>query len=164
MPTRFILLCLLLLLQPGIFAQTSGNIRASATVVEATDILLIPMKDMVIDETSARDGILDISPITDVKAGKILVKGRSNSSVRLSYLNEMSLVNTTGEGTVVCKYVISGFKSDNQAASQLLDQVERIVQFSEKGEFYLWLGGKVNLSRARPGNYDGEFTIQIEYI
>jgi hypothetical protein len=76
----------------------------------------------------------------------------------------MSLVNTSGDGTLVCKYSVSGFKSDNQRASQLLDQVERIVQFNENGEFYLWLGGRVDLTRARPGNYDGEFTIQIEYI
>jgi hypothetical protein len=39
-----------------------------------------------------------------------------------------------------------------------------VVQFNEKGEYYLWLGGKVDLSKARPGSYDGEFTIQIEYI
>lgn len=144
--------------------QTSGIIRASATVVEATGIQLIPMKDMIIDEASAQDGILNISPVTDEKAGKLLVKGKVNSSIRLSYLNEMALVNTSGDGTLVCKYVVSGYRTDNQSASQLLDQVERIVQFNEKGEFYLWLGGRVDLSRARPGSYDGEFTIQIEYI
>jgi hypothetical protein len=76
----------------------------------------------------------------------------------------MTLVNTTGDGVLSCKYLLSGFRSDNQGASQLLDQVERIVQFNEKGEYYLWLGGRVDLNNARPGNYDGEFTIQIEYI
>ncbi|MFZ4522472.1 MAG: hypothetical protein ACOYNC_12255 [Bacteroidales bacterium] len=154
----------LLIFCDTVTAQTSGTIHASATVVEATGIQLIPMKDMIIDEASAKDGILEISPVSDEKAGKMLVKGKANSSIRLSYLNELSLVNSSGEGTLVCKYVVSGFKSDNQGASQLLDQVERIVQFNDKGEFYLWLGGRVNLSRARPGSYDGEFTIQIEYI
>jgi hypothetical protein len=144
--------------------QTSGTIRSAATVVEATGIVLIPMKDMTIDEAGATDGILDISPVTDEKAGKMLVTGKPNTSIRLSYLDEMALVNTAGEGTLVCKYVLSGHRTDNQRASQLLDQVERVVQFNEKGEYYLWLGGKVNLSNARPGSYDGEFTIQIEYI
>ena len=152
------------LLGYALHAQNNISIRASASVIDVTGIQLIPMKDMVIDESYAKDGILDISPITDDKAGKILVKGRVNSSVRLSYLNEMSLVNTSGDGTLVYKYSVSGFKSDNQRASQLLDQVERVVQFNENGEFYLWLGGRVDLTRARPGNYDGEFTIQIEYI
>jgi hypothetical protein len=150
--------------QANVKGQTSGNIRTAATVVEATGIELIPMKDMVIDEAGATNGILEISPVTDEKAGKMLVTGKPNSSVRLSYLDEMSLVNTAGEGTLVCKYVLSGHRTDNQRASQLLDQVERVVQFNDKGEYYLWLGGKVNLSNARPGSYDGEFTIQIEYI
>jgi hypothetical protein len=145
-------------------AQNSISIRASATVVEATGIELVPMKDMIIDESSAQDGILNISPVTDDKAGKILVKGKSNSSVRLTYLNEMLLVNTEGDGTLVCRYSVSGYKTDNQRASQILDMVERVVQFNEKGEFYLWLGGRVDLTKAKPGSYNGEFTIQIEYI
>ena len=160
----WLILLLSIVSQTLLSAQTSGTIHASATVVEATGIQLIPMKDMIIDEASAKDGLLEISPVTDEKAGKMLVKGKANSSIRLSYLDELSLVNSSGEGTLVCKYVVSGFRTDNQGASQLLDQVERIVQFNEKGEFYLWLGGRVNLTRARPGSYDGEFTIQIEYI
>ena len=156
--------CLCFLFQQAIQAQASGTIHASATVVEATDIQLITMKDMFIDESAATNGILVISPVTDEKAGKILVKGRVNTSVRLSYLSEMSLVNTSDDGTIVCKYSVSGYKSDNQAASQLLDVVEKVVQLNEKGEFYLWLGGRVDLSHAKPGDYDGEFTVQIEYI
>lgn len=161
---RAMLMMAFLFIFTGLYSQTSGNIRAAASVVEATGIELIPMKDMVIDEASATDGILEISPVTDEKAGKMLVTGKASSSIRLSYLDEMSLVNTAGEGVLVCKYVLSGHRTDNQRASQLLDQVERVVQFNEKGEYYLWLGGKVNLSKARPGSYDGEFTIQIEYI
>ena len=156
--------CLFLLFQPGARSQTSGSIRASATVLEATDIQLITMKDMMIDESTAQDGILNIAPVTDEKAGKILIKGKANSSIRLSYLNEMLLVNSSGVGTLVCKYSVSGYKSDNQGASQLLDMVERVILLNEKGEFYLWLGGTIDLSKARPGSYDGEFTIQIEYI
>lgn len=161
---RLILFLFCLFLISSVRGQNSISIRASATVVEATGIQLIPIRDMIIDESSAQNGILDISPVTDEKAGKILVKGQINSSIRLSYLNEMALVNSAGDGTLVCKYSVSGYKSDNQRASQLLDMIERIVQFNEKGEYYLWLGGKIDLSRAKPGSYDGEFTIQIEYI
>ena len=160
----YIVFCFYFLFQQEMQAQTSGSIHASATVVEATDIQLITMKDMMIDQSAAQNGILTISPVTDEKAGKILVKGKVNSSIRLSYLNEMLLVNSSGDGTLVCKYSVSGYKSDNQRASQLLDVVERVVLLNENGEFYLWLGGTVDLSRAKPGNYDGEFTIQIEYI
>jgi hypothetical protein len=144
--------------------QNSYSIKAAATVVETAGIELITLKDITIDEASAQNGILQISPLSDDKAGKMLVKGKSNSSIRLSYMNQLALQNTTGQGSIVFKYVVSGNKSDNQQASQPLDQIERIVQFNEKGEYYLWLGGEVNLSNAKPGSYDGEFTIQIEYI
>ena len=149
---------------PGIQGQNTISIKASATVVEATGIELITLKDISIDEASAANGILNISPVTDETAGKMLVKGKINSTVRLSYLNQLSLVNTSGEGTLLFKYIVSGNATDNQRASQLLDQVERIVQFNDKGQYYLWLGGQVDLTRAKPGSYTGEFTIQIEYI
>ena len=144
--------------------QTEISIKAAATVIEAAGIELITLKDITIDQASAQNGVLNISPLTDETAGKMLVKGKINSSIRLSYMNQLSLVNSSGDGTIIFQYVVSGNKSDNQRASQPLDQIERIVQFNEKGEYYLWLGGQVDLTNATPGSYDGEFTIQIEYI
>ncbi len=158
----FILSCFFLF--STLYGQNSISIRASATVVEATGIQLIPLQDIVIDESSAQNGILEISPVMDEKAGKILIKGKINSMIRLSYVNQLALVNSSGEGTLVFNYVVSGYRSDNQRASQLLDQIERNVQFNENGDYYLWVGGKVDLNQARPGSYEGEFTIQIEYI
>jgi hypothetical protein len=157
-------LCMLLIFQPGIHAQPSVSIRASATVVEAIDIQLIPLNDMIIDESSALDGFLDISPITDVTAGKILVKGKINAMIRLSYLHQQVVVNTSGDGTLVFEYIVSGFPSDDQRASRFLDALDNVPQFNEKGEYYLWVGGRVNINNARPGNYEGEFILEIEYI
>lgn len=157
-----ILCCLFLV--PAIYGQNSISITASATVVEASGIELITLKDITVDESFARDGILEILPLTSDKAGKMLIKGKSNSSIRLSYLNQLALLNSTGDGSIIFNYVVTGNKTDNQNASQLLDQIERVVQFNEKGEYYLWLGGTVNLINAKPGSYDGEFTIEIEYI
>ena len=157
------LLCCLFLTM-ALQGQNEISIRASANVVEVTGIELIPLKDMIVDEASAKDGLLDISPVTDEKAGKVLVKGKINAQVRLTYVRDMFLTNSSGDGSIIFKYVLSGFSSDNQHASQLLEQVERVVQFNEKGEYYLWLGGQVNLSDSKPGSYEGEFTIEIEYI
>ena len=148
----------------AVHGQNSISISASATVVESAGIELITLKDITVDESSAQNGSLDISPLTSDKAGKMLVKGKSNSSIRLSYMNQLALVNTTGDGSITFDYIVNGNKEDNQAASQPLDQIERIVQFNDRGEYYLWLGGHVDISNAQPGSYDGEFTIQIEYI
>ena len=160
----FLFLGFCLLITTTLRGQGSISIKASATVVEVTGIELVPMKDMIVDEASSKEGILNISPVTDDKAGKILVRGKINAQVRLTYVRDLLLTNSSGDGAMIFKYSLSGLKSDNQGASQLIDQVERIVQFNEKGEFYLWLGGQVDLSKAKPGSYEGEFTIDIEYI
>ncbi len=157
-------LFMLLIFQPGIHAQSSISIRASATVIEVIDIQLVPLNDMVIDESYALNGIIDISPITGEQAGKILVKGKINSLIRLSYLAQQPIVNTTGDGMILCKYTVSGYQSDNQHASQILDSPAHVPQFNEKGEYYLWVGGRIDLNNARPGNYSGEFIFEIEYI
>ena len=162
--SRFLLPVCLFFLVFGLNGQNSISIKASATVVEVAGIDLITLKDMVVDEASADSKIINISPLTDEKAGKMLVRGKANLSIRLTYVKDLFLMNTAGEGSIVVRYNVSGNKTDNQRASQPLDQVERIVQFNEKGEYYLWLGGQIDLSNSRPGNYDGEFTIQIEYI
>jgi hypothetical protein len=157
-------LCMLLISQPGIHAQPSVSIRASAMVVDAVDIQLIPLNDMIIDESLAVAGFLNISPITDVTAGKIMVKGKVNAMIRLSYLHQQVVINTSGEGTLVFDYVVSGFPSDDQKASMFLDAPENVPQFNKEGEYYLWVGGQVNITNARPGNYEGEFILEIEYI
>ena len=148
----------------SLHSQNSISIKASATVIDVAGIELITLKDMIVDEASADNKILDISPVSDEKAGKMLVRGKSNTTIRLTYVRDLFLVNAAGDGSIIFKYSVSGNRADNQGASQPLDQVERIVQFNEKGEYYLWLGGQVDLTNARPGSYNGEFTIQIEYI
>jgi hypothetical protein len=97
--------------------QTEISIKAAATVIEAAGIELITLKDITIDQASAQNGVLNISPLTDETAGKMLVKGKINSSIRLSYMNQLSLVNSSGDGTIIFQYVVSGNKSDNQRAS-----------------------------------------------
>ena len=153
-----------LILMTVLNGQSTISIKASATVVQVEGIELITLKDLIIDEASSESKILNISPVVDENAGKMLVRGKVNSSVRLTYVKDLFLSNTTGDGSIIFKYSMSGNRTDNQMASQPLDQVERIIQFNEKGEYYLWLGGQVDLSNARPGSYAGEFTLQIEYI
>jgi hypothetical protein len=155
---------ILIILLPGIHAQHSVSIRASATVVESTDIQMIPISDMIIDESSAPNGLIDISPITNSNAGKILVKGKSNALIRLSYLHQQTVMSTSGNGTLAFDYVVSGYPSDDQNASAFLDAVDNVPRFNDKGEYYLWVGGRVNINGARPGSYEGEFILEVEYI
>jgi hypothetical protein len=161
---RLLSFVLSLLLFSNLHAQEAVSITASATVLEVSEIELVTIKDMTVDETFAENGILNISPVTDMNAGELLVKGRANAQMRITSPNQTVLVNTSGQGTLIFYYVISGFWSDNKQASEILYAPDRILQFNEEGQYYLWVGGRIDISNARPGNYEGEFVLEIEYI
>jgi hypothetical protein len=145
-------------------AQNSVSIKATAIVVGMTDIEMITISNLYIDESQAIDGMVNISPINDALAGKILIKGQPDVIMNITFINQLALVNTSGNGTLVFNYAISGYALDNQLASQILDAVNRSLRFNSDGEFYLWIGGRADISNARPGSYEGEFTLAIEYM
>ena len=86
-------------------AQNTVSIKASATVFDMSEIELVTIKDMIIDETSAENGILNISPVTDVNAGIVLIKGRANAQMRITFPGKTLLLNTTGQGALDFQYI-----------------------------------------------------------
>lgn len=144
---------------------TSVSITASATVI-AGDIDLETISDMgIIDaQRMQEDNIVYINPVFDAEAGIMRARGNPGAQIRVSYLEEMTISRNEGPGTLFFVYEVSGFPGDNQRESELLDQIERELRFNEDGFFYFYIGGRIDLSNALPGNYDGEFTIEIEYM
>ncbi|HRZ48382.1 MAG TPA: hypothetical protein P5338_03200 [Bacteroidales bacterium] len=143
---------------------TSISIKASATVIDKKEIELITLNDLQIDESMADNGIIFVSSKLDAHAGKMLVKGRSGDQVLLNFQQELILYNTTGNGTLLFTYNICGYNADNQRAAEIYNTGEQKVTLSQTGEFYIWIGGRIDISSALPGHYDGEFTIEIEYV
>ncbi len=141
------------------------NISASATVVGG-DIEVETISDMgIIDaQRMQQDNIVYINPIFDPEAGIMRARGNPGALIRVSYLEEMEVSRREGPGSLFFVYEVSAFAGDNQRESELLDQIERELRFNEEGEFFFFIGGRVDLSQALPGNYDGEFTIEIEYM
>ncbi len=167
--------CLMLVLMmlpftPEAQNQTNGNgtsisISASATVIGA-DIELETISDMgIIDAQRTQEGTdIYINPVFDSQAGIMRARGNPDAQVRVSFLKEMEVSRREGPGVILFTYEISGYPGDNQRESQLLTLIEHELNFSENGEFYFYIGGRVDLSEALPGNYDGEFTLEIEYM
>lgn len=162
---------LLTLLSMAVLGQNQNNratsisITASAEVLSA-DIELITISDMgLLEARRLQDGDeIYINPVFDPEAGIMLASGQPGAQIRVSYLAEMEVSRREGPGTLFFVYEVSGFPGNNQRESELLNVIERELRFNENGEFYFWIGGRVDLSNAIPGNYDGEFTIEIEYI
>ncbi len=144
---------------------TSVSISASATVI-SNNIEVETISDMgILDASQLQDGLeITINPVFDAEAGIMRARGQANAQIRVSYIEEMEIARREGPGSLFFVYEISGYPGNNQRESELLDLIERELRFNEDGEFYFWIGGHIDLSEAVPGNYDGEFTIEIEYM
>lgn len=164
--------CLVLMFLPLVLLTGSGysqdgssvSIKAMATVIDHAAIEMVTLSDLVIDEAEAVDGVVYISARSNPQAGNMLVKGRPDAQVRVSYMSEVLLKNLSGAGSLKMQYEVFGFPADNQQASERIDNAERPMRFNGQGQFYLWLGGRVDMNQAQPGQYTGEFTIEFEYI
>ena len=145
-------------------SKTSVTIKAQAEVIDQSGIELVTIKNMEIDLSMAHDGKIYVSALHDTQAAMMMVKGRANARFRIKFAPIVEITNSAGNGTLLLKYEMYGYSSDNQGAGEPIDATERILQMSSDSKYYFWVGGRIDISNARPGNYDGEFTIEIEYI
>lgn len=144
--------------------STSISISASATVMSG-NIELMTVADMgIVDASRAENDIVYINPVFDAEAGIMKALGEPNAQIRVSYLAEREVFRSDGPGRLLFVYEVSGFPGDNQRQSELLEAMEREVRLNTAGEYFFWIGGRVDVSQAQPGSYEGDFTIEIEYI
>jgi hypothetical protein len=71
----------------------------------------------------------------------------------------------SGNGGIVnARYLLSGLPRDNQFQSMLFAPTgEFNIQLGGDGQYFLWIGADLDLSRALPGEYFSEFIIEMEY-
>lgn len=146
----------------AVFAQQSIEISVSATVNGTVEMFTIQTMDL--QDIERNSNIITVDPIQSPRAGKMIARGTPNTEFRFDYLRERELSNTLGTGVLLFNYNVAGNTVDEQETSELLDQEARDLQFNENGEFFIWVGGNVDISEVEPGSYEGEFTIEIEYI
>lgn len=162
------IVCILIAFSSSFAASRSSgssvSIKATATVVEQSEIELITVKNMEIDASMAEEGRIYISAQRNPNAAMMMVKGKAESSIRINFLPVNEITNSRGKGALSFQYEVYGFESDNQGASEPIDAAERILKMNKEGLYYFWVGGRIDISKARPGNYSGEFTIEVEYI
>lgn len=142
--------------------QFSAEISVNAHVVQAID--LITVNSMQFGSTQPGQKLIYVNPISSLNAAFMIAIGTPRAEFRITYLPEMELINTEGNGSLIFRYEISANEQETQSTSALLDNENRNLQFNEEGRMYIWVGGSVNLENAQPGSYEGDFTIEIDYI
>lgn len=145
-------------------AQSSNSIdiRVSARVVKSIE--MVTMRNMRFGEVQPGQQQINISSINDPNTGKMAALGIPGAQIRVSFVREQQLVRTDGTGSIIFTYEIAGNDIDDQSSAELLQTDNRNLQLNNTGEYYFWIGGRVDISDAPPGNYQGDFTIEIEYI
>jgi hypothetical protein len=142
----------------------SISINVSATVVSDDHVELTTLNGILLSGDFDKKKELYISPVSDPRAGMVLAKGRPGSQARLTYMIQEVLVEENGEGSIKLHYEISGGPSMVQLASISFLKGVAILNFSSDGFYYLWVGGHANMSKALPGKYIGQFSLEIVYI
>ena len=150
------------------FAQDNGNgsqdvsINVSAEVISSIEMITI--KSINLSEAEAFNNRIQIDPQRSTNAGKMIAIGTPNSDIRISFLQQRELTQRRGSDNLLFNYEVAGNDQDDQSTAEILDGENRDFEFNDEGRFYLWIGGTVDISVASPGNYQGEFTLEIEYI
>lgn len=168
MKDTIFLAVIFLIFSPLAIAQSSaedavsGNIRVDAVVIPSIE--LITVNSMTFGNTQPGQREIYVNPVNSLNAGFMIAVGMPDSEFRLNYLPERELTQSDGNATLTFTYEISGNTVENQSTSELLEVDNRNIRFNDEGRYYIWIGGRVNLENAQPGNYEGDFTIEIDYI
>lgn len=107
---------------------------------------------------------ISIDPLSDTSTGKMIALGNADSQIRVSFVHERTLRHVSGSSTLTFTYEIAGNDEDDQSSAEILQTDNRDLTLNGNGEYYFWIGGQVNVENAKPGNYNGNFTIEVEYI
>lgn len=150
---------------PGIlFAQDESGYRigVSASVVESIE--MVTQRDMQFGPVQPGQEQIVINPLTDSQTGKMIALGNPNARIKVSFVRERTLTSANGNQSLTFFYEIAGNDEDDQSSAELLQTDNRDLDLNSDGEYYFWIGGQVNIENAQPGKYNGDFTIEVEYI
>ncbi len=143
---------------------SSISINVSATVISDSPIELKTLSNMIVQAEFIDNLEIYISSISNPNAGLMQVKGKPGSRARVTYILNEVLSEADGNSSIAIKYEMSGHPERVQRAATLMDTGEVMMNFGSDGLYFLWVGGHVNVSKAVPGKYTGQFTIEIEYL
>lgn len=115
------------------------------------------------------DTEISVDPIRDASTGDsgpghIVAKGQPGAVFRLNFSRQVTLRNTSDNTTVTVQYLMSHSPTDEQRNSTYVLETSPQFRLNAQGEYHFWLGGRLSLQGVTDGDYEGEFTMEVEYI
>ncbi len=162
----FVIILILTFLQASAKAQESQSLSTTVNVAArvAQSIELITVKSMTFGNTQPGQERIYVNPVVDANAGYMIAVGTPEAEFRLNFLQERRLSRIEGPGFLIFTYELSGNDIEDQSSSEIIENENQTLKFNIDGEYHIWVGGIVILTNAQPGNYEGDFTIEIDYI
>lgn len=142
--------------------KASITVRVGAEIVSSIE--MVTLRNIRFGKVQPSQQILRINPITDNKTGKMKIIGQPNGTIRVNYQETHSLQQIEGNYSVNFEYRLAGNSVDNQETSDFIDFNNFEAQLNQDGEYFIWVGGNVQVSELQPGNYQGDFTVEVEYM
>jgi len=159
---------LILILISNLWAQDIPESKVSSTmfvsVTISSSLELITLRDINIGTVMPSQIQVIVDPINDQGAGLIKVSGAPFTNLKLDFSQQVEMVNSITSGILLVKYSLSGSPTNEQNSSFQITEIPSNISLSDKGEYFLWVGCSFNLSNIEPGNYDGDFGIEVDYI
>lgn len=144
-------------------AQQNAEIDISVNAEVIRSLEMNTVRDINFSPVQPSQQQINIDPQTDSNTGKMVAIGDPNAPIRVSFVPKRILTNDNGS-TLVFTYSIAGNTRDDQSTAEILQPDNRNLSLNSDGRYYLWIGGNVAVENAEPGNYNGDFTIEVEYI
>ena len=171
-------LMLLLVGSCALHAQDSDSSVASASInvsgkvvapTQAQSILLETVYSPSFQRASVSDKQLIVDPIADAAgsaggAGLIIAQGLPDRSFRVAVPGVIRLSNKETSSTLEVQVSVSHNSGPDQSSSDYLRDSIREFTLNEQGEYYFWIGGKIDVSDVEPGPYEGQFVLELEYL
>lgn len=142
--------------------QSNFSINVKTAVVSSIE--LVTIQSIRLTKAKVLNNIISVDPLTSSNSGKMIASGTPNSEISISFIKRHKLTHSEGGSTLIFNYSVAGNDVNDQSSSELLDLQNRSMRFNREGKYYFWIGGSVDVSTALPGSYQGEFTLDIEYL
>lgn len=140
----------------------NADINITATVIQTIEIVTV--QNIRLSGMDPVNNQFLIPPTTSANAGFMIARGNPDAEIRITYQPSQILNQINGDGIIRVNYQLSGNDIEEQLTSEILQVENRNFTFNSEGEFFIWVGGRVFIEQAKPGSYEGEFTVEIDYI
>ncbi len=147
-----------------LIAQSSETVSIRVGLAIESSIEIETISNINLGRVQPGQGEVFIDPKSDPGAGLLKLSGRPDALIRISFAERRELIRVGGGGVIQFLYQLAGSTRDEQTTAELLQLENRDLRMASNGEYFIWVGGTVTLDGVVFGQYEGEFTIEIDYL